>query len=169
MNLYDATVPVFTKLLKNIDRWLDKAVASAEQRKFDPEILMQARLSPDQYPFIRQIQSACDQAKFAVAKMTAKEPPVHPDTEKTIAEIRQRVRSVVDYLGTFKREDFVGCEDRQCGHSWMGGKTLRAGDYLDHVVLPNLHFHLTTAYAIMRHNGVGLGKSDYLGELPFSA
>ncbi len=169
MNLYDATVPVFTKLLQNVDRWLDKAAALADQKKFDPELLMQARLAPDQYPFIRQIQSACDQAKFAVAKMTGKVPPVHPDTEKTIAEVRQRVRSVVDYMATFKREDFANCEDRPCTHTWMGGKSMRAGDYLDHLALPNFHFHLTTAYSILRHNGVDLGKMDYLVDLPFRA
>jgi hypothetical protein len=167
MNLYDATVPVFTKLLKNVDRWLDKAVAYADAKKFDPEILMSSRLAPDQYPFIRQIQSACDQAKYTVAKMTGKEAPSHPDTEKTIAECRQRVKTVIDYMATFKREAFVDCENRACSHTWMGGKAMRAGDYLDHLALPNFHFHLTTAYSILRHNGVDLGKNDYLVDLPF--
>jgi hypothetical protein len=167
MNLYDATVPVFTKLLKNVDKWLDKAAAHADAKKFDPEILMSSRLAPDQYPFIRQIQSACDQAKYTVAKMTGKEAPSHPDTEKTIAELRQRIRTVVDYLGTFKREDFAGSEDRPCSHTWMGGKQLRGGDYLDHLALPNFHFHMTIAYSILRHNGVELVKNDYLVDLPF--
>jgi len=167
MNLYDATVPVFTKLLKNIDRWLDKAAAFADAKKFDPEILVNARLAPDQYPFLRQVQSACDQAKFTVAKMTGKEPPAHPDSEKTIADLRQRVRTVVEYLATYKREDFNGCEDRLCSHTWMGGKQMRAGDYLDHLALPNFHFHMTTAYSILRHNGLELGKMDYLVDLPF--
>jgi hypothetical protein len=169
MNLYDATVPIFTKTLKNVDRWLDKAAAYADQKKFDPEILVNARLAPNQYTFIQQIQSACDQAKFACAKMTGKEPPSHPDTEKTTAELRQRIRTVIDYLATFKREDFTGCEDRACSHTWMGGKSMRAGDYLDHVALPNFHFHATTAYQILRHNGVDLGKLDYIGELPFKS
>lgn len=169
MNLYDATVPIFTKLLKNVDRWLDKAAAYADAKKFDPEILMNARLAPDQYPFIRQIQSACDQAKFACAKMTGKEPPVHPDTEKTMAEIRQRIRTVVEYMATFKREDFNGAEERACSHTWMGGKSLRGGDYLDHLALPNFHFHMTTAYSILRHNGVDVGKMDYLVDLPFKS
>lgn len=168
MNLYDATVPVFTKLLKNTDRWLDKAIAHGEAKKFDPEVLLVARLAPDQYVFSRQIQAACDQVKFTVAKLAAKDAPAHPDTEKTIPELRARVKSVIEFLGTFKREDFNGAEDRACGHTWMGGKTMRGGDYLDHFALPNLHFHLTTAYAILRHNGVPLGKMDYTGELPFS-
>ena len=167
MNLYDATVPVFTKLLHNVSRWLDAAVAHAGQRKFDPEVLLAARHAPDQFALLNQIQAACDQAKFAVAKLTGKEPPVHPDTEKTLPEIRARLQTVLDYLATFKREDFAGAEDRPCSYTWMQGKAMRGGDYLDHMALPNLHFHLTTAYAILRHNGVPLGKIDYLGELPF--
>lgn len=167
MNLHDATVPVFTKLLRNADRWLDAAVAYAAQRKFAPEVLLAARLAPDQFALLNQIQAACDQAKFTVAKLTGKEPPAHPDTEKMLPEIRARLQTVIDYLATFKREDFAGAEDRPCSHTWMQGKALRGGDYLDHMALPNLHFHLTTAYAILRHNGVPLGKADYIGDLPF--
>lgn len=167
MNLYDATIPVFTKLLHQADRWLDKAVAFAEQKKFDPEILLAARLAPDAYSLLRQLQSACDQAKFTAAKLADKPPPVHPDTEKTLPEIRARLHTVIDYLATLKREDFVGAEDRACSHTWMGGRSMRGGDYLDHLGLPNMHFHLTMAYAILRHNGVDLSKGDYLGDLPF--
>ncbi len=167
MNLYDATVPIFTKLLSNVGKWLDKAAAHADAKKFDIDVLANARLAPDQYSFVRQIQSACDQAKYTVAKLTGKEPPSHPDTEKTMAEIRQRIRTVVDYLATFKREDFNGAEERACSHGWMGGKSLRGDDYLNHLALPNFHFHLTTAYDILRHNGVDLGKMDYLVDLPF--
>ena len=168
MNLYDATVPVFTKLLGNVDRWLDKAAGYAEQKKFDPEVLLNSRLAPDQYPFVRQIQSACDQAKFTVAKLAGKDAPSHPDTEKTLGELRARIKTAVDYLGSMKREDFAGAEDRACGHSWMQGKTMRGGDYLDHFALPNFHFHLTTAYSILRHNGVEMTKFDYIVDLPFS-
>ena len=168
MNLYDATVPVFTKLLGQLAAYLDRAVAYAETRKFDPETLLGARLAPDQYPLMGQIQATCDQVKFTVAKMTGKNPPSNPDTEKTLAEARARIKTVIDYLATFKREDFEGCEERPCTHSWMGGKTLRAGDYLDHFALPNMYFHLTTAYAILRHNGVPLGKGDFTGPLPFA-
>lgn len=167
MNLYDATVPIFTKLLSNVDKWLDKAAALAEAKKFDVDVLATARLAPNQYTFIRQIQSACDQAKYTVAKLTGKEPPAHPDTEKTIAELRQRIRTIVDYLATFKREDFTGAEERSCSYAWMAGKSLRGGDFLDHFALPNFHFHLTTAYDILRHNGVDLGKMDYIVDLPF--
>jgi uncharacterized protein len=167
MNLYDATVPIFTKLLSNVNKWIDKASAFAEARKFDVNVLIGARLAPNQYSFVRQIQAACDQAKLTVAKLTGTEPPTHPDTETTMADVRQRIRTVVDYLAGFKREDFAGAEERPCSHSWMGGKSLRGGDYLDHFALPNFHFHMTTAYGILRHSGVELGKSDYIVELPF--
>ena len=169
MNLYDATIPVFSKFLRNVQRWLDKATAHAQARKFDPELFLQARLSLDQFAFLRQVQSICDTAKYAAAKLTGKEPPSHPDTEKTLDDLRARIRTVLGYLETFKREDFVGSEERSCTHSWMQGKAMRGGDYLEHYVLPNFHFHLTTAYSILRQNGVDIGKLDYLGHLPFKA
>ena len=97
--------------------------------------------------------------------MTGKEGPAHPDTEKTLPEIRARLETVIAYLATFSREDFVGCEDRRCSHQWMQGKAVRAGDYLDQYALQNFHFHCTTAYAILRHNGVPLGKMDYITQL----
>ena len=167
MNLYEATVPVLTKMLRNVDRWLDIAVAHAEAKKFDPIVLLQSRLAPNQYPLMHQIQSACDQAKFTVAKLCGKAPPDHPDTEQTLAEIRARIQTVVDYLASYQLDDFAGAEDRPCSHAWMDGQHLRGGDYLDHFALPNLYFHLTTAYAILRHNGVELGKTDFIGSLPF--
>ena len=166
VNLYDATVPIFTKLLGGTNKWLDKAAAHAEARKFDVETLLQARLAPDQYPLVQQFQAACDNAKFACAHLTGTKPPSHPDTEKTVAEVRARVQKVLDYMATFKREDFAGAEERPCKHSWMPGP-LRGGDYLDHYILPNFHFHLTTGYAILRHNGVDVGKQDYMVSLPF--
>ncbi len=166
INLYDATIPVLTKFLHNLEHWIDKAAAHADHKKFDPERFLTARLALDQYNLIGQVQGACDTAKYAAAKLTGQTPPSHPDTEKTIAEVRARIKTVLDYLGTFKREDFNGAEDRAVTYPFFSGKSLRGGDYLDHMVLPNFHFHLTTAYAILRHNGVELGKQDFLGELP---
>jgi hypothetical protein len=165
MNLYDATVPMFSRSLSNLDKWFDKAAAIADAKKFDLDVLAGARLAPDQYPLVRQIQAACDQAKFTVAKLTGKDPPSHPDTETTVAELRQRLRTVVEYLATFKPEDFAGAEDRRCSHTWMGGKSMRGGDYLDEFALPNFYFHVTLAYEILRHNGVPLGKRDYIATL----
>jgi hypothetical protein len=169
MNLYDASVPVFTKHLTHVNKWLDKAAAHADARKFDVESLLQARLAPDQYPLVRQIQSACDSAKLGTAILTGQTPPVHPDSEKTIGEVRQRLQTVLDYLATFKRDDFAGAEERACTHPSMGGKSLGGFDFHNHLTLPNFHFHLTLAYAILRHNGVELGKLDYLVSLPFRA
>jgi len=166
MNLYDATVPIFSKLLTGVNKWLDKTAAFADQKKFDADTLLQTRIAPDQWPLVRQFQAACDQAKLTCAKLSGKDAPSHPDTEKTIAEVRARIQAVVDYLATFKREDFVGAEERACKHTWMPA-AMRGGDYLDHFALPNFHFHLTTAYAILRHAGIELGKNDYLVDLPF--
>ena len=168
MSLYEATVPVLTKYLSNLHKWIDKATAHAEAKKFDVEVLTTARLAPDQYPFLRQVQAACDQAKFTVAKLVGREPPAHPDNEKTLAELRQRITTVIDYITTFKPEDFAGADERACSHTWMGGKQMRGGDYLDHFALSNFYFHLVTAYAILRHNGVPLTKIDYIGSLPLS-
>jgi hypothetical protein len=167
MKLYDATVPVFTKFLENIDRWLDQAAALADIKKFSLEVFADGRLAPDQYSFTRQIQAACDQAKYTVAKLTGTEPPSMPDTEKTVAELRQRIKTTIAYLATFKPEAFDGSEERACTYSWMAGKSLSGIDYLNHFALPNFYFHVTTAYSILRHNGVPLGKMDFIASLPF--
>jgi len=167
MNVFDATIPVLTKFLTNIERWIDKAAAHADARKFDAEKFMTARLAVDQYDFIGQIQAACDQAKYTAAKLSGKAPPSHPDEEKTLAEVRARLKTVIEYLGTFKPEDFAGAEDRDVTYAWMQGKSIRGLDYLNQMALPNFYFHVTTAYAILRKAGVDLGKQDFLGGLPF--
>ncbi len=166
MNLYDATVPVFVHALRNVESWLDKGVAHAELKKFDPEILVHSRLAPDQFPLVRQIQAACDTAKWASSKLAGKQAPSHPDTEQTLAEVRQRIATCIAYLETLSREDFVGCEDRAIKHEWMQGKHMRGGDYLDWYALPNFYFHVSHTYSILRHNGVPLGKLDFLGRIP---
>jgi hypothetical protein len=164
---YEATVPVFAKMLANVDGWLDKALAFAVEKKFDVQILLDARLAPDQYRFTQQIQSACDYAKFGCAKLAGKEAPVHADDEKTLDEIRKRVHNVRDYVTSFNTRDFDGAEQRIYSHSWMSGAGIRGLAYVDHVVLPNLYFHLTSAYAILRHNGVPLLKVDFTKPLPY--
>ena len=163
-NLYDATIPVFTKFLTNLDRWLAKAVAYAEHKKFDPERFLTSRLALDQYDLIGQVQSACDQAKFTVAKLTGKAPPSHPDTEKTLAEIRARIKTVVAYLGTFKPEQIDGTEEKDIVLK-IGGtdRTFKGMQYLLGFAYPNFYFHVTTTYNMLRHNGVEIGKKDYLG------
>lgn len=165
MELFDCTVPVFIKHLRSIDLWIDKAVAHAEAKKFDPEILMAARLAPDQFSFLRQVTAACDTAKWTAAKLAGKQGPAHPDTEVTIAELRARVATVVTYLETFTREDFAGAEQRMCQHSWMGTKSVRGDNYVREFGWPNFYFHTTSAYQILRHNGVELSKQDYIAHL----
>lgn len=168
MNLYDATVAVLPHKLDAINTWLDKAIAFGEQKKFDPETLLVARLAPDQFPLARQIQVACDNAKGIVARLAGKENPAHADTEKTIAELRERIRKTIAFVKSATPDDFTGAEDREIRLPWIAeGKPMRGVDYLHHYALPNFYFHLTTAYDILRHIGVDLGKPNYIAFVPF--
>jgi hypothetical protein len=153
------------KMLTNLDAWLEKAVAHAKSRSFDPNVLLAQRLAPDQYPLIRQIQSACDNGKFLAARLSGKEAPKHPDTEQTMDEARARVRAVVSHLDTYKQADFDGAETRLVTLPFLEGKVIDGRDYLLEMGLPNFFFHATTAYAILRHSGVPLGKFDYIGSM----
>ena len=165
MNVYLATVRQHTKLLENLDRWIGEAVEYAKTRNFDPNVLLQARLSPDMYPLVRQVQAACDSAKFMAARSAGKEAPKHPDTEQTIDEVHARIRSVVEYLKGFREEDFAQTDTRVVPLSFMPGKGLAAPDYVFEMQTPNFFFHICMAYAILRHNGVTLGKITYIGSL----
>ncbi len=165
MSLYEASVPQLKKMLTNLDKWLETSVAYAQKKSFDPNVLCQARLAPDQYALTRQVQAACDAAKFAAARLTGREAPKHPDTEQTIDELRARVRTVIAYLDTFSAADFNGAEARLVELPFMEGKVIQGSDYLTELALPNFYFHITTAYAILRHNGVDLGKRDFIGSL----
>ena len=165
MDHYDA-IRSFAKTLQNLERWLDKATTHAKAKGYDVDLLAQARLAPDQYALARQVQSACDQAKFAAAYLGGKPPPSHADTEQTIAELRERIEKCLGFLASVQAKDFAGAEERRVTPSWLGGKWLRGDDYLSHVAQPNFFFHATMVYAILRHNGVDLGKMDYIGSLP---
>jgi hypothetical protein len=165
MSLYDASVPQFKKMLTNLDKWLEGSIAFALKKSFDPNVLLQARLAPDQYPLVRQIQAACDGAKFTASYLAGKPPPKHPDTEQTMDEIRARIRTCVSYLETFTAADFDGAETRVIELPFLPGKITVGSDYLTEMGLPNFYFHVTTAYAILRHNGVDLGKRDFIGSL----
>jgi hypothetical protein len=168
MNLYAATIPQFKRILQNVERWLDKTVAFAQSKKLDPSTLLTARLAPDQFALLRQIQSVCDQTKLTAARLTAKEAPKHPDTEQSFDELRQRLHSVINYLDTFKPSDFDGAAERVISTpAFPEGKALIGADYLVERQLPNVYFHASMAYAILRHNGVELGKSDFLGPQSF--
>jgi hypothetical protein len=160
------TIRLFAKMLQNLERWMGKAEEHAKSRSFEVDVLAQARLAPDQYEFIRQVQAACDQAKYAAAYLGGKQAPSHPDTEKTFAELRQRIHKCLGFLETVQEKDYAGADEREVSPPWLGGKWLRGEDYLADVAIPNFFFHATTAYAILRHNGVPLGKMDYVGSLP---
>ena len=167
MNLYDQSVPAFLRAIGQVHRWLDKAEAHATAKKFDVESLLSARLAPDQYPLVRQIQSVSDTAKAGSARLAGIAPPSFPDEEKTVAELRARLDKTTAFLKTIKREQLDGAAERMVAIPWMPGKGLRGFDYLTVLQLPNFYFHVTTTYAILRHNGVDLGKQDFIGELPF--
>ena len=160
------TMAQFAKMLKNLDRWLEAGSAFAEKKKFEPDVLAHSRLAPDQYELTRQVQSACDAAKFTAAYLSGQKAPSHPDTETTLPELRTRIRTCLGYLQSFKSSDFVGAEERRVAPPWMEGKSVRGDAYLGRIGEPNFYFHVATAYAILRHNGVELGKMDYIGAIP---
>jgi len=164
MLLYTIVVEV-KKLLRNLDAWLDKGALFATAKGFDPNVLLQSRLAPDMFPLVRQIQAACDQAKYVAARAAGKEAPSHADNEQTLEEARRRIATVVAYLDTFAKSDFDGADARTIKLPRWEGKSMTATDYVVEHGLPNFFFHLTTAYAILRHNGVDVGKRDYLGTL----
>jgi uncharacterized protein len=167
--MYEATLREMKKLLGQLDTWLVAAAAHAQERKFDPSTYLTLRLAPDQFAFARQVQSACDTAKLAAARLAGKQAPSHPDTEATLDELRARVKTVIEYLGTFSAADFEGAATRTITQPRWEGKTMSGADYFLEHALPNFFFHLTHAYAILRHNGVNLGKRDYLGALSLRA
>lgn len=165
--LYELTVPQIGKMLKNLSNILDKAALYAQTKKFDVEVLLNWRLFPDQFNLIKQVQIACDTAKFGVSRLTGKEAPLHDDQEKTLDELKTRIQSVIAYLGTFSEKEFQGAEERKVSQPRWEGKYLTGKEFAIQHAIPNLYFHITTAYAILRHNGVEIGKKDYLGEMPF--
>jgi len=160
-------VAQMARSLRYIDRWIDKAHAHATARKFDPAVLLQSRLAPDMFPLIRQIGAACDTAKFTAARLSGKTPPSHPDKETSWDEIRGRLREVIAYVEGFGASSFEGASERRMTFGWMPGKQIAADDYLVQYAVPNFYFHVAMTYAILRHNGVEIGKADYLGDLPF--
>jgi hypothetical protein len=167
MTLYDITVPTFIKTLQNLDTILDKAAKNAEARKFETSVLMDARLAPDMLNFVRQIQIACDTAKLCVSRLTGKDAPVNDDKETTLADLKTRIGTTLSYLKDFSAKDFIGTEDKKITTPRWEGKWLTGTEYATQHALPNIFFHVTTAYAILRHNGVDIGKKDYLGEMPY--
>lgn len=164
--LYELTNPPFTKMLHNLLAILDKGAQFADAKKIDMEILLNSRLAPDQFSLNRQIQIACDTAKLCAHRLTGKDVPAHPDTEKTLAEFRARIESTIAYLEKCSAADYKGAEGKHISQPRWEGQYLTGEEYVLHHAVPNFYFHVTTAYAILRHNGVDIGKKDYLGKLP---
>jgi len=163
ITMHSATVPVFVRLLDNLLVWLDKAEAHAAAKKFDPAVLLAARLAPDMLPFKTQVQIACDSAKFCVARLAGVDAPSFDDSEASIAELRERVGKTV----AFMRSVSDGSEEKDVVIPRRDGSmTMKGEAYLKHYATPNFYFHVTTAYALLRHNGVELGKMDFLGAPP---
>lgn len=160
------SIQQFAKMLKNLDTWIETAVAHATTKNFDPEVFVASRLAPDQYPLVKQVQAACDSAKFAAAHLSGQKAPAHPDTETTIAQLRERIASCLRYLESVPADDYAGADDRKIALPWLQGRWMKGSDYLTQAAIPNFYFHVTTAYAILRHNGVDVGKMAYLGSLP---
>lgn len=165
--IYEITVPQFVKMLKNLSAILDKASAFADVKKIEVEVLLQSRLAPDQFNFIRQIQIACDTAKLSASRLTTKEAPTHPDTEKTLPELKARIESTISFLEKFSRQDYSEAANRHISQPRWEGQYLTGEEFVLQHAIPNFYFHVTTAYAILRHNGVDVGKKDYLGKMPF--
>lgn len=165
ISMYSASLPLFVTMLKNLSTWLDKAEAFAQAKKFDVQVLLEARLAPDMLPFTRQIQIACDSAKFGIARLAVEEAPKMDDSEASIAELKARIQRTLDYIQSVPAVKVVGSEERDVQVPMRGREALqfKGEAYLQQFVLPNFFFHITTAYAILRHNGVELSKADFLG------
>lgn len=164
ISMSSASLPIFRATLGNLDHILDKGLAHAQARKFDPQVLCNARLAPDMLPLARQVLIACDTAKNGVARIGGLQAPKFEDTESTFEELKARIAKTLDWLQTVPAGALDGTEDKDVTFpvGREATRTMKAEAYLKHHVLPNFFFHVTTAYAILRHNGVDLGKADYL-------
>jgi uncharacterized protein len=163
--MYYQVVSQSAQSLKNVEKWLDKAEQYAAAKNFDSGVLINDRLAPDMKNFIYQIQSACDYVKAATAWLSGQTPPRHEDNERTIDELRARIRKTVAYVETVKEEGYQGASGRHISFSWAPGKIMGGEDYLLQMTIPNVYFHIAMAYAILRHNGVDVGKMDFLGPI----
>lgn len=166
ITMHSASVPIFVRMLGNMSSWLDKAEAHAKARKFDPSVYMSSRLAPDMLPFTKQVQIACDSVKFCVARLAGDVAPVFEDNETTFDELRARLRKTADYAESIAASKIDGSENKDIAVPRRDGSMTMKGEmYLRTFAMPNFFFHVTTVYALLRHNGVELGKMDFLGAL----
>ena len=166
LSLYDVSIPSLTLGLSNLSAILDKAAAHAEAKKVDPKVLTDSRIIADMFPLKRQVQIACDTAKGAAARLAGVDIPKHEDTESTIPELKERIAKTLAFIGSVKADQINAAEAREIVLQFPRVTLKFSGrDYLTKYVMPNFYFHVTTAYAILRQNGVELGKSDFLGPI----
>ena len=164
ISMYQASAPRFANTLKNLSTLLDKAQAHCEAKKIDPLVLTACRLYPDMLPFTRQVMIACDTAKGAVARLAGAEIPKHEDVEKTFEELKARITKTVEFVESFKPAQLEGTEEKAIVLKMRAREVTYAGmQYLLGFAQPNFYFHVVTAYNILRHNGVELGKTDFIG------
>ena len=162
--MYYQVISQCTQALRNLETWLDKAEQHAAAKKFDVGVLMTSRLAADMKDFTYQVQSACDYVKAGVAWLSGQTPPRHEDNEQTIDEVRARIRKTVAFAESVKEAQYAGASARKVNMSWApAGKVLGGEDYLLQMTVPNTFFHVAIAYAVLRHNGVDIGKMDFLG------
>ena len=163
LSMYDAAVPGMVRALKNLDAIIDKAAAYAAGKKVDPTVLMGSRLAIDMLPFSTQIHRATETARGATARLAQMDIPGYPDEDKTVADLKDRLAKAIAFLESVPTEKFAGAEDRSVTQKLAGNDvTFPAKQYLFGFVIPNFYFHVTTAYAILRHNGVEIGKADFI-------
>ena len=164
ISMHQASAPRFANTLKNLSAILDKAQAHADAKKLDPKVFTGARLFPDMFPMARQVQAACDAAKGAVARLAGVAIPAHEDTEQTFEELKARIAKTIAFIQTVQPAQIDGSEEREVVLKMRSGEVKFKGmQYLLGHALPNFYFHVTTAYNILRHNGVEVGKRDYIG------
>jgi hypothetical protein len=166
-NLHDASVPVFDAMLANLSTLLDKAAMHAAAKKFDPAVLLQSRLAPDMFPLTRQVQIAADAAKLGIARLAAVDAPKYEDDETTIEALKARIEKTRAFIASVPRERFEGAESRRVEVPTRAQTYAFDGrTFLFHWAMPNFYFHVMTSYNLLRHNGVEIGKRDYLGQVP---
>jgi hypothetical protein len=166
-NLYDASVPVFDAMLANLSTLLDKAAMHAAAKKFDSTVLLQSRLAPDMFPLTRQVQIAADAAKLGIARLAAVDAPKYEDDETTIEGLKARIEKTRAFIASVPRERFEGAESRRVEVPTRAQTYAFDGrTFLFHWAMPNFYFHVMTTYNLLRHNGVEIGKRDYLGQVP---
>ena len=164
LSMYQASIPQLQRMLGNLAKILETGENWAEAKKIDPAVLLNMRLAPDMFPLKRQIQIATDAAKSCAARLAGVEVPSYADNEETFAELQARLQKTLDYIGSFTPEQIDGSEEKQIVLNFPGMEIKFSGrDFLFQFVLPNFYFHVTTAYTILRHNGLELGKIDYIG------